>query len=80
MFPDVLECDISSSKTKPVLTQAICGRKPFKDSTNYPRIKQNTEIFSVYTVIGIWEWGLANSFWDHVCTIIQISFRQMNAQ
>ncbi len=29
----------------------------------------------VYTVFGIWDWGLANFFWDHV---IQFSIRQMN--
>ncbi len=49
-----LECDISSSKIKPVLTQAICGREKFKDSTNYPRIKQNTDIFTVYN----WDLGM----------------------
>ncbi len=31
----------------------------------------------VYTVVGIWEWGLANSFCDHV---IQISIIQINFQ
>ncbi len=30
---------------------------------------------NVYTVFGICDWGLANSFWDHV---IQISIRQIN--
>ncbi len=50
---------------------------PIRTIHNYTDGPLNCLFSFLKYIFGIWEWGLANSFWDHGT---QISIRQMNCQ
>ncbi len=66
----------SNSTENNIFSKGLTYEITVVQKIQFSRLELRTRLpFLKYILFGIWDWGLANSFWDHV---IQISIRQMN--